>query len=77
MTKSDVGDDITYFNTCAFMALSGSEFGTTTNRAGQKTISVTKAISVTISFLCHRVIALIKAQVCDKYIHMIILLTSS
>ena len=45
------------------MALSGSEFGTATNRAGQKTISVT------ISFLCHRVIALIKAQVCDNYIY--------
>ena len=29
-----------------------------------------KTISRDISFLCHRVIALIKAQVCDKYIYI-------
>ena len=48
---------ITYFNTCAFMALSGSEFGTATNRAGQKTISATKSdISDDIVFMspCYR-----------------------
>ena len=44
--------------------------------AGQKTISrdkndITgqKTISRDISFLCHRVIALIKAQVCDKQLY--------
>ena len=38
--------------------------GTKNDIAGQKTISRD------ISFLCHRVIALIKAQVCDKYIYI-------
>ena len=37
--------------------------GTKNDITGQKTISGD------ISFLCHRVIALIKAQVCDKYIY--------
>ena len=37
--------------------------GTKNDITGQKTISRD------ISFLCHRVIALIKAQVCDKYIY--------
>ena len=37
--------------------------GTKNDIAGQKTISRD------ISFLCHRVIARIKAQVCDKYIY--------
>ena len=47
--------------------------GTKNDITGQKTISQD------ISFLCHRVIALIKAQVCDKYIyqkvvHLLVLL---
>ena len=47
---------------------------TATNRAGQKTISVTKndisdkkGYRLRYRFLCHCVIALIKAQVCDMY----------
>ena len=57
--------------------------GTKNDIAGQKTISRTKndftgqqTISRDISFLCHRIIALIKAQVCDKQFYNIAFVNS-